>query len=241
MQRVKSVGISYWFKKLNYNPCEKIKELEKELESLFHVNFLYNEEDCNSKFAMPRIQALSIDKSRFFSMSLINVNYVVEYKENRDIDEIILEINNNIQLLFDTLKEIYNLQIIYTSIKIEMVDECNDSIKKMCHKLNLNSDNYESLSFKKGIIKDDYYINYSYDVCKEYNFNLESNNLSGQDAFDSTMLISLSEAKKKKEYILFTLEINDRYIYNINANHETEKETIRGMIIELKDILKNIE
>ena len=53
------------------------------------------------------------------------------------------------------------------------------------------------------------------------------------------MLTSISDAKLCKEFLLAIIEINDRYAYNIDNNHETSKDIIRGMIIELKDILSN--
>ena len=239
MQKIKSIGISYWFKKLDINPCEKVEELKNELQSFFHEDFLYNKNGIESGFSIPRIQTLSSDKKYFFTMSLINANLIIDVNNEENFDQVILEINNNIKLFYDILKEVYNLHIIYTSIKMEIIDDMEDTISFLMKKFNISKDNYESLSLKKGIIKDDYYINYSFDACKEYNFNVPNAKLNSQDLFDSTMLISLSEAKKKREYLLIVLEINDRYIYNINSNHETNKETLRGMILELKNILNS--
>ena len=53
------------------------------------------------------------------------------------------------------------------------------------------------------------------------------------------MVTSLSDAHLNRKYLLITAEINDRYSFNLDNKHETGKEDIRGMILELKDILKN--
>ena len=51
------------------------------------------------------------------------------------------------------------------------------------------------------------------------------------------MVTSLSNAVINKEYLLTVIEINDRYSYNKDATHETNKDDLRGMIMELKEIL----
>ena len=74
----------------------------------------------------------------------------------------------------------------------------------------------------------------------EYNFDFGSGDkLSEVDLFDKTMVTSLSDAKLNKEYLLTVIEINDRYSYNKNRDYVTSKDDLRGMIIELKDILNN--
>ena len=89
-------------------------------------------------------------------------------------------------------------------------------------------------------MKDDYYINYVLEYSSEYNFDIEhSAELSEEDLFNKTMVTSLSDAHLSKRYLLTVVEINDRYSYNKNNKHETNKDDIRGMILELKDILKN--
>ncbi len=231
--------ISYWFKKLDYNPKEKIGNLTDSIKSVIDTNLLYNNESPTRLIGMPRIEGISSDKKSFFSMSLINANLRLEVKEMDD-DEAILLVNNYSQLFYDILKDVYDIDILYTSIKMDITIETDHPFEFLADRLNLKKNNYEDLSLKRGFIKDNYYINYAINSGKEYNFNVQKNDKSiDQDLFDQTLIISISEASLVKEYIVSTIEINDRYAYNINKDYRTQKDSIRGMIMEIKDILKN--
>ncbi len=240
MNKIRNIYISYWFHELDYNPAKKVFELQKEIESIIDLPIRYNSDEVLRNIGMPRIEGQSSDMKYWFTMSLVNAFFSINIKENLDNDEIILLINNNIQLFYDILKEIYDVHIIYSSIKLEYVDEDKHE-EQLIKLLGLsNNQKYEDLSFKRGIIKNDYYINYILTYSKEYNFDLTNDeNLTSQDLFDRSMLTSLSKAKLHKEFLLTVIEINDRYIYNVDASHETSKDDLRGMIMELKDILKN--
>lgn len=241
MNKIKSIYISYWFHELSFNPSNKIDILEKELTSIIDTPIIYNPDNSFKNISIPRIEGLSRDKKYLFTMSLVNAMLSINVNNDLDDDEILLLINSNSQLFYDILKNIYNIDIIYTSFKLEFVDENKKSKEKLVKLLNLSNNNYEDLSFKRGIIKDDYYLNYLLVYSKEYNFNVKNNDgeVIEQDLFDRSMITSISEAKFKREYLLTIIEINDRYAYNVNKDHRTSKEDLRGMIIELKDILNN--
>lgn len=239
MNKIKNIFISYWFKELDYNPSNKVFELESEIKSIVDEPIMYNDDKSNNNLVLPRIQGMSKDKKYLFTMSLINSVLSINANDI-DNDEAILLINNNIQLFYDILKKIYDVKIVYSSIKIEMIDEDKKVKNKLIKNIKLSNKNYENLSMKRGFIKDNYYINYILDYGVEYNFNFDnSNKLSEEDLFNKSMITSLEEAELNKEYLLTVIEINDRYSYNIDKNHETKKDDLRGMIIEMKDILNN--
>ena len=236
MQKIKNIILSYWYPKMDYNPKDKVMELQKELDSVFDNPLMYNEEDATKLYSMPRIQVLTNDKKKLFQMSLINTNVIINV-DDIDFDEGILLINNNMQLFYDVLKEVFDLKFIYTSVKVEIMEEISNSASFLAKKFNLDND-YEDFSIKRGFIKDNYYINYILNSGREYNFNIDNpNGMMEQDIMDKTMTLSLSDAKLNKEFIMSIVEINDRYAYNVDASHETSKEDIRGMVIELKKIL----
>ena len=229
MQKINNIYISYWFKELDSNPSNKVNELEEEVRSVLDSGLMYNTELDSKNIGIPRIQGMSKDKSYFFTMSLINAFLSINPNSDITIDEAI-------QLFYDILKDIYDVHILYSSIKIELITD--DKKEKMIDLLKLSPMNYEDLSLKRGFIKDDYYINYILTYTKEYNFNIENKGeVNEQDLFDRSMITSLSEATLNKDFILTIVEINDRYSYNTNKDHETTKDDIRGMIIELKEIL----
>ena len=231
---IQSINISYWFKEIDFHPKDKINELMEEFKSIIDTPFLYNNEGVNKFISIPRIEGRSKDNIYTFNMSLINANLFININ-NLDYDETILLINEKVQLVFDILKEVYDLDIIYTSIKLQMVNK--KGINYMKEKLNLRDNEYEDLSFKRGFIKDNYYINYIINSGKEYSFNIDKKDMIQEDLFDRTLLISLSDAKLGREFTSIIIEINDRYSYNLNKDYHTTKDIIRGMIMEIKDIL----
>ena len=173
-------------------------------------------------------------------MSLINAVLSINITDDISVDDVILLINNNIQLFYDIIRRVYGIEIVYTSIKIEMIDEAKNVKNKLVKQMNLSKKDYENISFKRGFVKDNYYINYILECAQEYNFNFDNdNNLSEVDLFDKTMVTSLLDAKLNSEYMLTVVEINNRYAYNKNRDYITNKDDLRGMIIELKDILNN--
>ena len=239
MNKIKSIYISYWFNELEENPSSKVFELEEEIKSIINEPLMYNDDNSHNNLILPRIQCMSKDKKYLFTMSLINAVLSINISDIIDVDEAILLINNNIQLFYDILKRVYDLKIIYSSIKIEMINEEKQIREKLIKKLNLTEKDYENFQIKQGFIKENYYINYVLDYGVEYNFNFDNKDLTEADLFNKSMVTSLMDAKFNKKYLLIVIEVNDRYNYNIDKNHETKKDDLRGMIIEMKDILNN--
>ena len=239
MQKIKNIYLSYWFSELEENPSSKVFQLEDEIKSIINTPLMYNDDKNHNNLIIPRIQGMSSDKKYFFSMSLINAILSINV-DDITIDEVVLLINNNIQLFYDIIKKIYDIKIIYSSIKVEMIDDDKKIKNEFINLLNLSNKNYENLTLKQGFIKDSYYINYILEYSTEYNFNFSnSDKLSESDLFNKSMVTSLSDAKLNKEYLLTVIEINDRYSFNKDANYETHKDDLRGMILELKEILSN--
>ena len=240
MNKIKNIYISYWFKNLKFNPQDKVEILAKEINSIIDTPLLFNTDKSLKNISIPRIEGLSSNKKYFFNMSLINAVLSININDDLDNDEVILLINNNIQLIFDILKNVYDINYIYTSIKLEYLNNEKEVKNKLVKLLNLSEENYEDLSFKRGIIKDNYYINYLITYSKEYNFSFEKGEeLNENDLFDKSMITSLKDAKYSRELLLVSIEINDRYAYNVDSSHLTSKEDLRGMIIKLKEIINN--
>ena len=235
MNKIKNIYLSYWFDELKDNPSNKVFELEDEVKSIINAPLMYNEEDSHVNLIIPRIQAISPDKKYLFTVSLINAVLSISV-DNIDIDEAIMLINNNIQLFYDIIKRVYGVKILYSSIKVEMVDENKKTKKKLMDLLKVENKNMENLTIKQGFIKDNYYINYILEYSTEYNFNFD-NKMSEEDLFNRSMVTSLKNATLNKEYMFIVVEVNDRYSYNLDPNYESSKDELRGMIMEIKEIL----
>jgi len=235
--KINNVNISLWFKELDFMPQEKVNELENSLKSILDTNFLYNDIPIRKNIDIPRIQAKSKDNKYFFTLSLINCNLSIDVT-NTDKDELLLMINENIQLLFDVLNEVYDLKIIYTSIKINAIDKKNSEV--LFDKLSLSSD-YEDISLKKvRKVDNSYYECIIVTSTKEVNYNIQvigDEQPIESDLYNRSMLISSSEADIGKEYLDIFYEINDRLSYNLDKNYLTTKENIRGLVMETKNFL----
>ncbi|MBP5683813.1 MAG: hypothetical protein J6X02_00975 [Bacilli bacterium] len=235
--KVNNITISFWFKEFDSMPQEKVEELENSLKSILDVNFLYNDMPIRKNIDIPRIQAKSSDNKNFFTLSLINCNLSIDVGDTPK-DDIILLVNEHIQLLYDVLKEVYDVKIVYTSIKINAVDKKNS--KMLLDKLSLSND-YEDISLKRVKRVDDcYYECLILTSTKEVNYNIQvmgDEKPLESDLYNRSMLISSSEANIGKEYLDIFYEINDRLSYNLDKDYLTTKENIRGLVIEMQNFL----
>ena len=162
--KLKQVIISFWFKELEYNPICKVNDLENGLNNYFNKPFFINEEEPFINIGIPRIVANNNKYS--FNMSLVNANLIINL-DNEDYDQVMLTINEMIQLFYDILMEVYNLEIIYNSIKIEC-SEVIDNKKEIQKDILISANNYEDFLVKTSICKDDkYYINKTISLVKE--------------------------------------------------------------------------
>ncbi len=235
--KINNVNISFWFKELNDNPQDKVVELKENLSSIIDNEFMYNDMPLKENIDIPRIQGKSLDNKFLFTMSLINSNLSIDVN-GLDNDEIILLINEDIQLIYDVLKELYDLSIVYTSIKLNCIDEKDNRI--LHDKLKLD-DVYEDVSLKRVKKVDNaYYECIILTTTKEVNYNIQiegNKKPIENDLYNRSMLISSSEADIGREYLDIFYEINDRLSYNLDKDYLTTKENIRGLVIEVKNFI----
>ena len=238
--KINSITINFWYKELLDSPSNKVFELEDNLNSLLHNHFMYSDMPSKENIDIPRVQCISDDKKIYFTMSLVSATLTRNVSE-MDKDDIVLFVNENIQLLYDVLKDLYNLEIIYSSIKLEATKQDNKVIDKLVNKLSLSKDDYEDLSFKEvKKVDDTYYECIVLNSSKEINFDIQVpvENPKENDLYTRSMLVSTSEAKIGKVLLTVNYEINDRLSYNNDKDYLSTKESIRGLIIELKDFVE---
>ena len=239
--KIKSVTINFWYKELTENPSKKVLELESSLMSLLHNNFMYTEMPVGENIDVPRVQCISEDKKLFFTMSLVSSVLRINV-EDMDNDEIVMFVNENMQLLFDILKELYNVETLYSSIKVDATKPDNKVREKLAEKFSLGKDEFEDVSIKRvRRIDNSYYEAISFNSTKEINYdiNVPVKNPKENDLFSRSMLISTSAAKVGKEFLSVNYEINDRLAFNVDKEYISTKESIRGLILEFKDFVTN--
>lgn len=238
--KIKQATISFWFKELSYNPICKVGELENCLNNHFNVPFLINDCEPFVNIGMPRIVARSDDA--IFNMTLINAHLNIVNFYTSDVNEVILKINEMMQTVFAILKEIYEIDCIYSSIKIELLEPT--SLKDEQNKLFNNNEDLEEFMMKKTIKYDNkYYLNTIITLSKEVTFNIKNptkNNPSEGDLLARSMLISLKDSQVKGEIKNTIFEINNRLGYNIDNNYRVNKDEIRNLLFEFKLKLTNL-
>lgn len=239
--KTNNIIISYWFKPLDYNPITKIQELEKSLEDFIKPCLVSNAPICHN-LNIPRIQTTNKERNSFFSISMINCIVNLNVKD-KDYDELVLFINENMQLYYDMLKDIFDIDILYSSIKMEFQEKNIDANKFLMKKYDLRGEDLEDISIKKVSKSDDYYINYNICSGHEINYNFTISNQeerpTDEDLYFRGMVTSVKDAVSEIPILSIGIEINDRYAFNKDPNYKTTKESIRGMIQELKKLFNN--
>lgn len=239
---LKQAIISFWFKELEYNPICKVGELESHLKGDFKEPFLINEQEPFINIGLPRIAAKSDNMQCVFNMTLVNANLNIAFN-NEDKDQAILLINEKLQLVYDALKEVYDLKIVYASIKVEYSEKIEDSTSFVKSILAKPNDELEDFMLKTSIKKDDkYYINHVITTTKEINVDLKlPSNIKPNDSdmMMRSMLVSLKNGKIIGDIKNIVLEINNRLAYNLNPEYLVLKDDIRDLLFEFKKLINN--
>ena len=237
----KHLNISLWFKELNINPGDKVKEIEESLNGYYNPPFIYETKSDNINIQLPRVIGINKEENKSFNMSLINAS--MDFNFNiKDIDELMLIINENIQVLYDTLVNNFELEIIYSSIKVDILkkeENKEETIKSLIKEKNL----LEDLLLKRGYSKGKYYINITDNINNEVKYDIKVPNgvmPNEQDMLARSMLISLEEAKIGSTIHGIVFEMNNRCEYNKNKEFRINKDEIREFIFDIKQELKKI-
>ena len=236
----KQAFITFWFKELDYNPICKVGELEERLQGQFKVPFLINDCEPFINIALPRIVANSLNNSCFFNMTLVNANLNILFKEE-DKEQVMLIINEKMQLFFDILMEVFDLKIIYSSIKIEYSEKIDNVLDYAKEVLIENDSLLEDLMVKTSVRRDEkYYINYIVNTTKEVNVNIKLPSKIKpleSDMMARSMLVSLQDGEIIGDIKNHVLEINNRLLYNNDHNYLVNKDSIRDLLYEFKNLL----
>ncbi len=243
--KINSIEFSVWYKELTFNPIDKIKDLEQALTSKFTTPFLVNNREPYVDIALPRIVGNNKENDTLFDMTLINLCYQRRYHDNAMMQDAIMEINENLQYFYDVLKDIYDVDALFASIKVDVTFNNNfiDDIAKKY--LKGSNNNIEDLVIKEGFNKDDkYYVNWTISANKEisYDITIQSGAKPNEgDMFSRSMITSLKNARVGSSNKNICLEINDRLSYNNDDTYRLDKEKIRDLIYEFKLLFEQID
>ena len=239
---IKQAVISFWYKELEYNPMCKVGELENSLASYFPGPFLINEQEPFVNISMPRIIARANNEifHSVFNMTLVNANLNIGFN-NGEKDDIVLKINEMMQGMYDVLKEIYDISVVYSSIKLEIIERIEETLDVQKELLADTNHNLEDFMVKRSLLKDNkYYLNEITTVTKEVKVDIKvPKNVKPNegDMMARSMLISLKDSKVIGNIKNTILEINDRLAYNNDPTYLVDKDSLRNLLFEFKLLL----
>lgn len=239
--KYKHLNISLWFKELFINPGDKVLDLEESLNGYFNPPFMYEKETKNINIQQPRVIGINKEENKTFTMSLISASMDFNFDLD-NIDDLMLILNENIQVLYDTIVNNFETEILYSSIKVEMIEVVEDKYEYI-KELIKDKKEIDDFLLKRGYSKDKYYINLTDAVNTELNYNInipEGLVPNEQDMLARSMLISLSEAKIGNDIHGISFEMNNRYAYNKDKEFRINKDEIREFIYDVKQELKKI-
>ena len=240
--QVRNIVLSFWFSELDYNPIDKVNELENNLGMYFQKPFFINETKPYVNLVMPRIMAYSLDKKSDLNISLTNMVSNIQVLNNfTDNDEVMMYVNEKMQLLFDILRDIYDVEVLYSSIKVELFNKIPDiSLKMQKILLKEANDNLEDFILKRGLKKDNkYYVNYTISTTKEINVDIklkEGVEPRNDDMLIRSMLVSLENTKVGSEILNNVIEVNDRLSFNNDASFRETNDSLRDLLFEFRKI-----
>lgn len=238
--KFKCASIVFWFNELTYNPICKVNNLEQSLKTYFDSHFLINDAPPFINIGLPRIIANNNDKKIYFDMSLVNTNFTIDLVDYNDLDSIFLEINRNSQFIYDILKEIYDINFLYCSIKLEMFSNVSNKVLLQKELLKENDMIYEDFLVKTSICKENkYYINKINSLEKNITVDIKLPKdipLNDGDMLIRSMLVSTSN--NGDNIYNKIIEVNNRLNYNMDKDFVVKKDDLRNLLFEFRELIK---
>lgn len=227
---IKQVIVGFWFKELKENPLLKVKELENEFKDYFNIPLYINDMDISGNIAFPRI----ISNGEFsFKMSLIN--FYMEFNINSmDKDEVVLLVNKYLQYTYSVLKDIYNIEGLYSSIKV-IYEDYDINIKELKNNYNLKNPDLVDFVIKENNEYQKYYLNKTYSVFRKITIPLEGN-VKEEDLYAKTMITSIDNSNYS-EICNYEMEINDRLSFNKDPEYHITSDSLREIIFDFKQLI----
>ena len=151
--------------------------------------------------------------------------------DNKDFNKCLNYLKERVLKIFETLKKC-EIEVCYSAIFVNMEEKNDNPTKRIKEKfLQDNSlDNITEIGIRLSKEQDNkYYINTSINNAREITITkkIENNGQNGNEIF--LPLISLA-GSKQTEYLVNSIEVNDKLSYNIDENYRTTIENLEEII-----------
>ena len=223
--KIKDSAITFWFQK-QPNPkiyVDKFNDILKE--HFFDFNIIGV--PANIDPAIPRLTAVSSSNHSNIEISLINARLRTNFDENysEDINMCINYLKERILKLFEALKSC-DINIVYSAIFINLEEKENNAVEKIKeHFLKIeNLETVDEIGVRfSQVVDNKFYSNISFNNSKQIKLEKIFEGNKGEIIFT---LISLNDAIEIENYLSVSLELNDKFAFNLDSNYSTSKEEL---------------
>ena len=227
---IKNSAVTFWFNKQS-NPKMYVEDLNDALKEYF-FEFNTIAVPANIDPGIPRLNAVSSSNHSNLEMSLINMRLNTNFDDNfsKDADKCLSYLKERANILFDVLTKKCEIPILFFAILINIEEKQE------------NSSNILTTHFLKDVEKFDNMSEVGIRLSKEMDGKFYKNIVLSnvrQIKIDKIItaneteiilpLIPLNEASEIEEYLLTSLEVNDKYGFNSNKNYNTNKSDFDRM------------
>lgn len=221
--------VTFWFYK-DLNPKNYVNILNSSLSDYF---FEFNTigVPANIDPGIPRLTASSISNHSSLEISLISAKLITRFDENFcDSSDLCFEyLKERVLKIFDVLVEC-GLSIVYTAIFINLEKKSDNAVEELENVFlkKTGESNIEEFGIRiSQKVNDKFYKIESFNNSKHVQMQrlVESNN--DEIIFP---LLSLEDADEIENYLDISLEVNDRYAFNLNKGYLTSRETVLELI-----------
>lgn len=228
MMKIKDSTITFWFQK-QPNPKAYVDKFNENLkEHFFDFNII--SVPANIDPAIPRLVAVSSSNHSNIEISLINARLRTNFDENysSDLNLCIKYLKERALKLFEALK-VCDIAIVYSAIFINLEKQEDKAVEKIENQFLKTQDIKEideiGIRFSK-IVDNKFYSNISFNNSKQIKIEKIFENNKPEIIIP---LISLNEASKIDNYLNVSLEVNDKYSFNLDTNYSTNRKELEKM------------
>lgn len=235
--KIKDSTITFWFQKQS-NPKIYVDRFNEILKEHF-FDFSIIGVPANISATIPRLKAVSSSNHSNIEISLVNARLTTNFDDNY-ADDFIACVNylkERTLKLFEALK-INDFNIIYSAIFINLEEKEKDAVEKIKKRFLTieNLENIDEIGIRfSQVINNKYYSNISFNNLKKVKIEKIIDENNGEIILP---LVSLSNATEIENYMSVSIEINDKYSFNLDSNHSTNKETLLELFDMVADKLE---
>ncbi len=240
---IKNSIVTFWFEKQD-NITQLMDKLNNELNSDF---FPFNVVGVPINFdpGVPRMTTSSNGNHSLIEISLISYRLTTNFDDNfnKDPQKCIDYLKDKVTKAFELLKKL-DIKILYSAIFITLEKKEKNPIEEISSKFLKNEDFSKSDEIGirlTNVLENKYYKILSINNNKFIKYTIKTDEKKQKHEI-ILPLLSLDSASDIEDYLITSVEINDKFAFNCDHTHNTSMEELNEMLDKtLKEIKIEIE